>query len=164
MKDYYCGIADKPQDAKTSDFVYKFAYEFCVEGYAYRAGDAVNFAIGQGDTIVTPLQLARAYAALSNGGTLYAPRVGKAIVSPHGTVLQRIEPKVNGHVRRARSASSTTSTTALKGVTRQGTMAWRMGRLPARPGRWSAPRPAPPRSTASSRRRGSRRTPTTTSW
>ncbi len=81
MKDYYCGIADKPQDAKTSDFVYMFAHEFCVEGYAYRAGDAVNFAIGQGDTIVTPLQLARAYAALSNGGTLYAPRVGKAIVS-----------------------------------------------------------------------------------
>ena len=42
----------------------------------------MNFAIGQGDTIVTPLQLARAYAALANGGTLYAPRVGKAIVDP----------------------------------------------------------------------------------
>ena len=53
-----------------------------MEGYAYRAGDAVNFVIGQGDTLVTPLQSARAYAALANGGTLYEPRVAKAIVGP----------------------------------------------------------------------------------
>jgi penicillin-binding protein 2 len=99
MKDYYCGISHKPQDKQTSDFVYRFAYEFCIDGYAYRAGDAANFAIGQGDTIVTPLQLARAYAALSNGGTLYEPRVGKAIVDPHGTVIRRIKPKVQARVK-----------------------------------------------------------------
>ncbi len=98
MKDYYCELADKPQDQETSDFVYKFAREFCIEGYAYRAGDAVNFAIGQGDTIVTPLQLARAYAAISNGGTLYAPTVAKAIVSPEGEVLRRIAPRKSGPV------------------------------------------------------------------
>lgn len=129
MKSYYCGIADKPQDAKTSDFVYLFAREFCIEGFAYRAGDAVNFAIGQGDTIVTPLQLARAYAALANGGTLYAPRIGKAVVSPAGEVLRTIEPKKTGtvglpdHVLRYIDE-------ALKGVTREGTMAWRMGGFP----------------------------------
>ena len=150
MKDYYCGIADKPQDSKTSDFVYKFAYEFCVEGYAYRAGDAVNFAIGQGDTIVTPLQLARAYGALANGGTLYAPRVGKAIVDPHGTVIERIPPKVNGQDEAPRARHR---------LHRRGPQ----GRHPRRarwPGRWatsrstrsrSAPRRARPRSTASSR-------------
>ena len=71
-----------------------FAREFCVEGFDYRAGDAVNFAIGQGDTMVTPLQLARAYGALANGGTLYEPRVAKAIVSPDGKVIKRIKPKV----------------------------------------------------------------------
>jgi penicillin-binding protein 2 len=129
MKDYYCGIADKPQDQKTSDFVYRFAHEFCVEGFAYRAGDAVNFAIGQGDTIVTPLQLARAYAALANGGRLYAPRVGKAIVDPQGQVLRRIRPKVTGRVDVPQRIISYIDE-ALKGVTRQGTMAWRMGGFP----------------------------------
>ena len=134
MKDYYCGIADKPQDAKTSDFVYMFAHEFCLEGYAYRAGDAVNFAIGQGDTIVTPLQLARAYAALSNGGTLYEPRVGKAIVSPDGTVLRA--DRAEGERARPTCPKRIIDyiDDALKGVTRVGHHGLADGRLPARPG------------------------------
>ena len=129
MRSFYCGIASKPQDAKTSDFVYKFADEFCVEGYAYRAGDAVNFAIGQGDTIVTPLQLARAYGAIANGGTLYEPRVAKAVVSPDGEVLRRISPKVQGTVKVPPSVFGYIDQ-ALQGVTREGTMAWRMGGFP----------------------------------
>src|SRR5690606_21358161 len=108
---------------------YLFAREFCVEGYAYRAGDAVNFAIGQGDTVVTPLQLARAYAAIANGGTLYAPRIGKAIVSPEGEVLRTIEPKRSGTVGLPDSVLRYIDE-ALKGVTRQGTMAWRMTGFP----------------------------------
>jgi penicillin-binding protein 2 len=100
-----------------------------VEGYAYRAGDAVNFAIGQGDTIVTPLQLTRAYAALANGGTLYEPRVGKAVVSPDGTVLRRIRPEVAARVDVPERFIDYIDE-ALKGVTRQGTMAWRMGGFP----------------------------------
>ena len=129
MKDYYCGIADKPQDEKTSDFVYKFAYEFCVEGYAYRAGDAVNFAIGQGDTIVTPLQLARAYAAIANGGTLWEPRVGKAIVSPDGEVIRRIPPSKGGTVGVPASVL-TYIDEALQEVSRTGTLAWKLGGFP----------------------------------
>ena len=78
MRAYYCKI-DREGSAK-NDYLQLFAHEFCLDGNRYRAGDSVNFAIGQGDTIVTPLQLARAYAALSNGGTLYEPRVAKAIV------------------------------------------------------------------------------------
>ncbi len=125
MKDYYCGIASKPQDADTSDFVYRFSREFCIEGYAYRAGDAVNFAIGQGDTIVTPLQLARAYAALANGGKLYAPRIAKAIVSPDGTVLKRFRPRKVGNVGVPESVLRYIDT-ALQGVSMRGTMSWRL--------------------------------------
>ena len=89
----------------------------------------MNFAIGQGDTIVTPLQLARAYAAISNGGTLYAPRVAKAIVASDGKVLRRIAPQKVGERQGPQSAIGYIDD-ALKGVTRQGTMAWRMGGFP----------------------------------
>ncbi len=130
QKDYYCSLADAPQDAETSDFVYKFAREFCIEGYAYRAGDAVNFSIGQGDTIVTPLQLARGYAALSNGGKLFAPTVAKAVVSPEGEVLRRIKPDL------VRKVDVTTShlkfiDAGLASVTAPGgTMNWKLQGFP----------------------------------
>ncbi len=129
QKDYYCRLGDRPQNAQTSDFVYKFAQEFCIDGYAYRAGDAANFAIGQGDTIVTPLQLARGYAAIANGGTLYEPRIGKAVVAPDGTVVRRIAPKVGGTVDVPGNVIGYIDE-ALQGVTRQGTMSWRMVGFP----------------------------------
>ncbi|SDC72124.1 penicillin-binding protein 2 [Nocardioides lianchengensis] len=129
MKDYYCGISEKPQDGKTSDFVYKFAREFCVEGYAYRAGDAVNFAIGQGDTIVTPLQLARAYGAIANGGTLYEPRIAKAVVGPDGEVVREIKPTKAGSVGLPKKVLSYLDT-ALKGVSTRGTMNWKLAGFP----------------------------------
>jgi penicillin-binding protein 2 len=128
MKDYYCRI-DKLSPAGTSPYLELFAHEFCLEGSYYRAGDAVNFAIGQGDTLVTPLQLARAYAALSNGGTLYEPRIAKAIVSPSGEVVQRIKPEVQGHVKDPRHGISYV-TRALLGTATTGTMAWRMTGFP----------------------------------
>jgi penicillin-binding protein 2 len=120
-KDYYCKIAEQLGE----DFLHRFAREFCVEGYAYRAGDAVNFAIGQGDTIVTPLQLARAYASLGNGGTLWHPRVGKAIVDPAGEVVRRIRPRKAASVDVARRHLRYIDR-ALQGVSTQGTMSWRL--------------------------------------
>jgi penicillin-binding protein 2 len=128
MKGYYCRI-DKRNTAGKRDYLHVFAHEFCLEGNRYRAGDAVNFAIGQGDTMVTPLQLARAYAALSNGGTLYAPRVAKAVVGPDGKVIRRIKPVVQGHVKSKKSALSYVDT-ALQGTPREGTLAWKFGGFP----------------------------------
>ena len=53
-------------------------------------GYSVNLAIGQGYLAVTPLQLAVAYSALANGGTVVRPHVARAIVSTHGTLLRRL--------------------------------------------------------------------------
>ncbi|GAB3670391.1 penicillin-binding protein 2 [Actinocorallia lasiicapitis] len=72
--------------------------ENCAEGFVWRAGDAANFSVGQGDVLVTPLQLARAYAAVANGGRLVVPRVADAVVRPDGTLVRRIEPKVDGRL------------------------------------------------------------------
>jgi penicillin-binding protein 2 len=124
-KDYYCKLGKKPGN----DFLHRFAREFCLEGFAYRAGDAVNFAIGQGDTIVTPLQLARAYAAISNGGTLWEPRVAKAIVDPEGNVVKRIKPKRASRLK-VSARDLRYIDTALQGTSRTGTMAWRLVDFP----------------------------------
>jgi penicillin-binding protein 2 len=72
------------------------AAESCAEGYVWRAGDAANFAVGQGDVLVTPLQLARAYAAVANGGTLWSPRLGRAVMAPDGRVIREIDPAKAG--------------------------------------------------------------------
>lgn len=61
-------------------------------------GDNVNLAVGQGDVQVTPLQLARAYAALANGGALVTPHLGGRIVGVHGRTVRRIDPAPRRHL------------------------------------------------------------------
>ena len=77
-------------------------------------GDNVNLAIGQGDVQVTPLQLARAYAALANGGTLVTPHLGKRIESIDGRTVERIRPPP----RRRLHISELTRETILGGLER----------------------------------------------
>jgi penicillin-binding protein 2 len=49
-------------------------------------GDSMNLAVGQGDLLVTPMQLAVAYAALANGGKIVTPRLAKAILKGGSTL------------------------------------------------------------------------------
>jgi penicillin-binding protein 2 len=63
------------------------------ENRPWSEGDNTNLAVGQGDFLATPLQLAVAYAALENGGTIVRPHVGLQITDPDGRVLQQIAPK-----------------------------------------------------------------------
>ncbi|WP_437592561.1 penicillin-binding protein 2 [Sorangium sp. So ce1000] len=64
----------------------------------FRLGFGLNAAIGQGATTVTVLQLALAYAALANGGTLYQPQIVRAVETSAGTVVQEFTPRVRRQI------------------------------------------------------------------
>ena len=110
-------------------YIQQIEYEDCRYGNVWEPGDAVNAAIGQGYVGVTPLQLARAYVALANGGTLYSPRIGEELISPTGKIVQRINPPVAGHLP-ASSATLAYIRSALMGVVTQGTAASAFGGFP----------------------------------
>jgi penicillin-binding protein 2 len=103
-------------------YVEQIEYQDCQSGYTWEPGQAAIAAIGQGYITVTPLQLANAYAALANGGTLYSPRIGKALVSPSGHVDQLINPPVLAHVPASKRTLSYIRD-ALAGVVTSGTAA-----------------------------------------
>jgi penicillin-binding protein 2 len=94
------GYVLTPEDKKALHAKYPESYS---EGTWY-TGDNVQLAVGQNVIVVTPLQLARAYAAFANGGTLYTPHVGWRILRPKnsdinpGGVISVIEPVVTGTV------------------------------------------------------------------
>jgi len=58
----------------------------------WSVGDNINLSVGQGDVQVDPLQLANAYAAIANGGSLLRPHVGMQVVDSAGRVVQEIDP------------------------------------------------------------------------
>jgi penicillin-binding protein 2 len=97
-KDFYCNYREKAAKAQQTEFLLLLAKENCLDGNKVRAGDAVNFSIGQGDTLVTPLKLTQMYASIANGGTLWRPSVGRAIVKTDGTVIKTIEPVKTGTI------------------------------------------------------------------
>jgi penicillin-binding protein 2 len=62
------------------------------DGRPWSAGDNINLAVGQGDLQADPLQMAVAYAALGNGGTIVRPHIAQRIENVSGEVLQEIRP------------------------------------------------------------------------
>ncbi|MEU3632406.1 penicillin-binding protein 2 [Streptomyces fradiae] len=124
-KDAWC-----KQGKKGGDYVQQIAYENCLEGNQLKAFDSINFAIGQGDVLITPVQLATAYAAISNGGTLYEPTVGKAVISPDGKKIEQIKPKASGRLPVDAQTIKDLDKGLRSVVEPGGTAAWRFGGWP----------------------------------
>ena len=95
-KDFYCNYKERASKSQQTAFLIQLAYENCLDGDKIRAGDAVNFSIGQGDTVISPLKLAQMYAAIANGGTILKPTIAKAIVKTDGTVIKEFKPEKLG--------------------------------------------------------------------
>lgn len=55
-------------------------------------GDTYHAAIGQGDVLTTPLQIAVATAVIANNGTLYEPQLVERIANPLGETVRTVEP------------------------------------------------------------------------
>jgi penicillin-binding protein 2 len=94
-KKQYCLGAKR---RKPGDILKAYDQEYCTDGWRFSPGLQLIEDIGQGSVLVSPLQLAVAYSALANGGTVFEPRVGKAIVSPSGHVIRQLKAKVRDHL------------------------------------------------------------------
>jgi penicillin-binding protein 2 len=107
------GIELNEAEGRVPDPTWKKAFSYAInktkqakyENSLWNPGDNVNAAIGQGDDIVTPLQLANAYATFANAaanngsGTLWTPHVAEAVIDPMTKKTVRfIRPKARGTV------------------------------------------------------------------
>ncbi|NHN55906.1 penicillin-binding protein [Calidifontibacter sp. DB0510] len=119
MRPTYCRRAKtgypEVKDKQQAAYFTQLAKENCAAGYQWQPGDAVNFAIGQGDTLVTPLRMAVAYGAIANGGTLWTPQLVAATQRPDGTDRITIAPKAAGTVQ-VPAAARQIETTGLRRV------------------------------------------------
>jgi penicillin-binding protein 2 len=74
------------------------AWKLETQGQAWEVLDGLNLAIGQGDVLVTPLQIARMVGAIGNAGTLMQPQLVSRIQAPEGPVTYEFRPKVAGQL------------------------------------------------------------------
>ena len=66
---------------------------------AWQPGETISTSIGQGFNLTTPLQLANAFSAFANGGTLWRPHLVKYIESTDGKIYKEFLPEKKGELK-----------------------------------------------------------------
>lgn len=95
FKKFLLGTAlgiDLPNEAR--GFVPTKEWKEATKKERWYIGDTYHVAIGQGDLIVTPLQIAAYTAFFANGGKMYEPHIVKEVKTPEGQIVKTVEPKV----------------------------------------------------------------------
>jgi len=97
-------------------------------GESWYPGETLILGIGQGYMLVTPIQLARATAALANGGALIKPRLVSKISNPISDATRILEPVIENNVAIDNPDNWTSVTHAMRDVVHGvGGTAWRSG-------------------------------------
>jgi penicillin-binding protein 2 len=68
------------------------------EDKAWKPGDEINLAIGQGDLLVTPMQMCVALSSLANGGTLWVPHAGLRITDASNNIIHQFDNEKSGEL------------------------------------------------------------------
>ena len=98
---------------------YDYQFEqgvFLRGGDQWFAGDTINLAIGQGNLLATPLQMANLYAVVASGGKVHQPNIATRITDRNGNLLEEFGPRLVREIEWT-AAVSTPLLDGLNGVT-----------------------------------------------
>ncbi|MDZ4170326.1 MAG: penicillin-binding protein 2 [Coriobacteriia bacterium] len=108
-------------DGRVPDKAWKKAWnEDYPEYQGWNPGDTVNMAIGQGDVLATPLQVATTFGGIANNGKVMRPHVLRQILGTDGKPVLTVKPEVEFAPKVSRSNLDIMEQ-ALLSVTRTGT-------------------------------------------
>ena len=68
-------------------------------GRSWQGGETLGCSIGQSYVLMTPIQIAVAYAALANGGKIFKPNLIKEVFSVFGEINQKFSPKIKSEIK-----------------------------------------------------------------
>jgi penicillin-binding protein 2 len=79
---------------ETDGFIPTPTWKQTVKKQPWSDGDTYNISIGQGDLLVTPIQVVSSFSAIANGGILYKPQIVKEVINGDKQIVQEIKPEI----------------------------------------------------------------------